>query len=107
MKFLYQSIFFLSSLVILSAYAIPSTMPLGRRLLSSSDKWEIVITHPHPDDLRKYSAAAIKAALIESLSYPRDSDFKRSAIIAAIFSLLGWRRESYILKRAKIQDRTL
>lgn len=106
MKDFYQFSFYVSFLLLLSSFILPATsgIPIESRLLRA-DQWEFKFNSP--DHLLLGANEEVsKTKLVEFLRYYHSVYahgivwLSAALLVATIFSFVGWRRETYLEKRA-------
>ena len=108
MKHLYQCLFLLSILTMICTMIYPPLhgYSIERRLLAYSTAWTLNITTPDRT-LAGWDEENSKAQLLAFLKQNRQPTsplripLASGALVAAILSAIGWRRENYLIKRAE------
>ncbi|CAN5583037.1 hypothetical protein BH09VER1_BH09VER1_40200 [soil metagenome] len=106
MKNFYQFSFYVSFVLLLSSFIFPATsgIPIETRLLRT-DQWELKFNSP--DHLLMGADEEFsKTKLIEFLRHYHSiyaygiAWLSAALLVATLFSLVGWRRENYLERRA-------
>jgi hypothetical protein len=103
---LYRALFVVSLFLVMASLILPAShgIPIGKRLSSQPESWDF--TFSTPDHRLKGATEGESKGML--LSYLRDHRFSDEAplsgltapaIVAAIFSLVAWRRERDFQRR--------
>jgi hypothetical protein len=103
---MYRALLVTSVLLLMASFVLPAShgIPLGKRLLDQPESWGFIFNTPD----RRLMRATEEQTKQLLLSYLRDhhsrdgaplSGLTVPALVAAIFSVVGWRRELDLRRR--------